>query len=238
MINVLIPSMGGNLFFENSYFPKSLIEISGRTMLEIVMDNFNSLKERQMIYVFSQDECNQFHIDSSVKILDENAKVLALKQQTAGALCTALIALEFIDNEQPLLIVNSDQVIDVDYKEVCDYFNENNADAGVITFPSIHPRWSYIDLEKEEVIEVAEKRPLSQHAIAGFYYFRRGKDFVEAAKKAVLKQNCVDGKYYISASLNELILMGKSVQCYSITNEQYHSFYSPEKIREYEREKE
>ena len=83
-------------------------------------------------------------------------------------------------------------------------------------------------------MEVAEKRPLSKNAIAGFYYYKHGKDFIEAAKRALLKQNNLDGKYYISASINELILAGKKVCHYEVDKERYNSFYSPAKIKEYE----
>ena len=83
-------------------------------------------------------------------------------------------------------------------------------------------------------MEVAEKRPLSKRAIAGFYYYRNGHDYVEAAKKALLKRNEVNGIYYLSASINELILAGKRVGFYDIEKDAYHSFYSPVKIKEYE----
>lgn len=88
--------------------------------------------------------------------------------------------------------------------------------------------------EGGEIVEVAEKRPLSKNAIAGFYYYKRGSDFVSAAKSALLKQNNLEGRYYISASMNELILTGKKVGYFDIKKEQYKSFYSPAKIKEYE----
>lgn len=235
MINILLPSMGAATFFKESFFPKPLIEIGDMTMLELVIGNFQKVKDRQLIYVVLEEDCNKFHLDCSVKLLEKDAIVLPLKNQTAGALCTALLAIEYIDNASPLIIANSDQIIDVDYDQVINVFTEQKADAGVITFSSIHPRWSYAKMEDNEVIEVAEKKPLSNRAIAGFYYYRQGHDFVEAAKQAILKQNSLNGRYYISASYNELILKGKKVAAYEIAKEQYHSFYSPEKIKEYEK---
>lgn len=237
MVNVLLPSMGKTNFFKDVYFPKPLIEINGKTMLETVMENFDSITEKQMIYVFSQDNCNQFHLDSSVKIMDSNAKVLTIKNETAGALCTALIAIEYINNELPLVIANCDQIIDVNYDEVLKYFEDEQADAGLITFKSIHPRWSYVKVNEGQVVEVAEKRPLSNNAIAGFYYYKKGSDFIDAAKRVILKGGSVEGKYYISSSFNELILMNKKVVHYEIEKEQYHSFYSPEKIKKFEGKK-
>jgi NDP-sugar pyrophosphorylase family protein len=234
MINVLLPAMGTSAFFKDAYFPKPLTEIAGKTMVEMVIDNYNNLEPKNYIFVFSDDDCKKFHLDASVKILSPASQVIRLSNQTAGALCTCLMAIEYVNDDTPLIIANSDQIIDVDYKEVIKHFDDLNADAGVITFPNIHPRWSYAKKVGDEVVEVAEKRPLSKNAIAGFYYFKKGNNFIQAAKNALMKQNNLDGKYYISASINELILMGKKVGYYDIKKEQYKSFYSPAKIKEYE----
>lgn len=238
MINVLIPSGGKSLFFKDSYFPKQMIEVDGRTMLEQVVNNYKGLLDCHFIFVFDHKDCVEFHLDESARILTEpNTDILVLDNETAGALCTCLMAVSQIGNDDPLFIVNCDQIIDVDYNEVLKYFQEMNAAAGAITFESIHPRWSYARVKDGEVNEVAEKRPLSKHAIAGFYYFEHGKDFIEAAKKVILKDNNYKGKYYISASLNEIILNGKKVGYYEVDRNSYHSFYSPEKIKEYERQR-
>lgn len=234
MINVLLPAMGASTFFKDSYFPKPMYEIKGKTMLELVIEDYTGLDLKNYIFVFSDEDCRKFHIDASARILASATKVIKLKNQTAGALCTCLMAIEYINDDTELIIANSDQIIDIDYRNVIAYFHEQHADAGVITFPNIHPRWSYARKQGNEVVEVAEKRPLSQNAIAGFYYYRKGSDFVEAAKKAILKQNNLDGCYYISASINELILMNKKICFYDISKEQYKSFYSPAKIKEFE----
>ena len=234
MVNVLLPAMGTSAFFKDAYFPKPLTEINGKTMLELVIADYQSIEPKNYIFVFHDEDCRKFHIDSSVKILTPASQVIKLHNQTAGALCTCLMAIDLINDDVPLVIANSDQIIDVDYKEVITFFDQKGADAGVITFPNIHPRWSYARIDGDEVVEVAEKRPLSKNAIAGFYYYKHGKDFIEAAKRALLKQNNLDGKYYISASINELILAGKKVCHYEVDKERYNSFYSPAKIKEYE----
>ena len=81
---------------------------------------------------------------------------------------------------------------------------------------------------------MAEKRPLSNTAIAGFYYFKSGSVFVEMAKAAVLKGSSYQGQFYISAVLNEYILNNMKVMAYQIEPSQYHSFYSPDKVNQYE----
>lgn len=234
MLNVLLPAMGASTFYKDSFFPKPLYEINGKTMLEMVVDDYKSLNPKQYIFVFSDEDCMKFHLDASAKILSSASKVIKLRNQTAGALCTCLMAIDYINDNTSLIIANADQIINVDYRDVVKQFQDENDDAGVITFSNIHPRWSYCRKVEKEIVEVAEKRPLSRDAIAGFYYFKKGSDFVEAAKKALIKQNSLDGHYYISASINEMILMGKRVGYYDIDNEQYKSFYSPAKVKEYE----
>lgn len=234
MVNILIPSMGKSTFFEDSFFPKPLVEIKGKTMLERVIENYTCVDPKNYIFVFDDRDCSEFHLDFSAKILSPRSVVIKLRNQTRGALCTCLMAVDYINNDTPLIIANSDQVIDVDYRSVIKRFEEERADAGVITFPSIHPRWSYVKKQEREVVEAAEKRPISKNAIAGFYYYKKGSDFVDSAEKAIVKDNCYNEKYYISASINELILMGKKISYYDIPKETYHSFYSPDKIKEYE----
>lgn len=234
MINILIPAMGKSTFFEDSFFPKPLIEIRGKTMLEMVIENFSDVDHKKYIFVFGDKDCNEFHLDSSAKILSPLSVAIKLRNQTKGALCTCLMAIDYIDNDTPLIIANGDQIIDVDYKAVIRHFEDEKADAGVITFPNIHPRWSYAKKQGNVVVEVAEKRPLSKDAIAGFYYYKKGSDFVNGAKKAISKNNSLNGNFYISASINEMILLGKKIAFYDIPKDKYHSFYSPEKIKEYE----
>lgn len=234
MITILLPAMGTSSFFKDSFFPKPLYEINGKTMLEMVVEDYDSIEFKKYVFVFSEEDCQKFHLDDSVKILSSMSNVIKLRNQTSGALCTCLMAIEYIDKDEPLIIANSDQVIDVNYNSVISYFKNIEADAGLITFPNVHPRWSYARKKDKEVVEVAEKRPLSKDAIAGFYYFKKGEFFIESAKNALRKNSNLEGRYYISSSVNELILMGKKVSFYDIEKEQYKSFYSPQKIKEFE----
>lgn len=235
MINILVPSMGKSLFFQDSYFPKPMIEVGGKTMLERLAENYSGIEGKRFIFIFSRKDCLEFHLDESAKILtDYTAEVIVLEEQTAGALCTCLMAVDLVNNDDPLIITNADHIIDADFSDALDTFASQNAECGVITFESIHPRWSYARINDGEVIEVAEKRPLSKNAIAGFYWYRHGKTFITAAQSAILKGSSHNGQYYISSSVNEVILDGGKVSYFPVGRDCYHSFYSPEKITEYE----
>ena len=145
------------------------------------------------------------------------------------------MAIEFINNEDPLIIANSDQIIDTELNSTIEQFQDRDVDAGTICFEAIHPKWSFVRLDKDgKIIETAEKRPLSKNAIAGFYYFSKGSDFVRAAMKMIQKDASVDGAFYIAPTLNELVLENKNLEVIQISASAYHNFYYPQKISEYE----
>ena len=99
----------------------------------------------------------------------------------------------------------------------------------------MHPRWSYVRTDQDGyIVEAAEKRPISKKAIAGFYYFKQGKDFIKAAMQSIRKDNNVNGLYYIAPALGELVLEDKKLGVYQVDIEKYHTFYTPRKIKEYE----
>ena len=109
-------------------------------------------------------------------------------------------------------------------------------DAAVVTFESLHPRWSFVQVGPDGfVCEAAEKRVISRNAIAGFYYYRTGKLFLDAALRTLEYEAGVDGAYFISQTLNNLVLEGRKIACEKIDAGSYHSFYSPQKVQEYER---
>lgn len=234
-IHVLIPSAGASEFFRDSYYPKTLVEVAGRPMLQRVIDEYRCLPDVRYVFVFQEEECRRFHTDNIARLLTEgNCDVIMIRERTMGALCTCLLAADYINNDERLIIANNDEVRDVDYVRVLSWF-DRDGDAGVISFENYHPRWTYIRTEGDYVIEVAEKRPISKLAVTGFYYFRHGSDFVEAAKQNIRKGNTNNGIYYVSGALNELILKNKRIRHFPIEAENYHSLYSMERVKQYER---
>ncbi len=240
MLNVLIPLAGQSAFFEGADhpFPKPLVEFLGKPMIQHVVENLSSLQGGRVrfIFVLREEECRKFHLDSTLRLLAGNdAVILKLQNATQGAACSALLAVEYIGNDEPLLIANADQLFELDLDPYIRRFRGGEADAGCLYFDSVHPRWSYARIEGEDdIVETAEKRPISRNAIAGFYYFARGQLFVDAAKRSVRKDASVNGQYFVAPVFNELILDNRRLKGYAIPKERYHTFYSPQKIEEYE----
>lgn len=239
MINILIPMAGKKQFLDESkyIYPKPLIEICGKTMIELVIENFKSIKEKKFIFILQHDDCKKYHLDKVVNLLTNNqCKIITVNGETQGIACSALLAIQTINNNTPLIISNPDQIFEENIREVI--FQFKDVDGGVISFNSIHPKWSHVKLDDEGyIIETSVKRPISHHAIAEFFYFKEGKNFINSAMRMIEKDVNVNGVYYISPILNEMVLENRKLQIIMIDNMKYHSFDSSKKIEDYENRK-
>ena len=230
---------GPSVFFEpKDTYPKPLIEIQGKTMIECAIESLSSLTEdKKFTFIVNDCDARKFHLDSVLRLLvGDEAVVFKQSSSTKGAACTLLLAIDELNNDDPLFIANSDQVFNFNLTEAKEYFTEKNADAGVVCFESVHPRWSYAAIESgsTRVIEVSEKRPISKNAIAGIYYFKRSKDFIEMAMRTIRKDASINGQFYVAPTLNEMILDHKAVEMFKVPNESYHSLYTREKLKSYQ----
>jgi dTDP-glucose pyrophosphorylase len=127
------------------------------------------------------------------------------------------LAKKLIDNNQPLLIANSDQFIEWDSNEFFYKMNETNAEGGIVTFRSTHPKWSFAKINEEGLVtEVAEKNPISDIATVGVYYWKRGSDYVKYAEQMIEKNNRVNNEFYVCPVFNEAIKGKTKIRIFEI----------------------
>ena len=238
MLKIIVPLAGSSELFINAgySYPKPLIEIKGIPMIQHVTENIETIPgQSQFIFIIMEDETVKYHLDNTLRLLSPECEIVILKKGTRGGLCSVLMAIEKIDDDDQLIIVNGDQIIEEDFNDIYKFWINNNADAGIVTFKSVHPRWSYARIENEVVIQTAEKNPISTNAIAGYYYFANASLFFDCAFQVIKNDEQLNGSYYISPVLNEYVLRNKKVITYPIKPEQYHSFYSPQMINKFEK---
>ena len=235
-MNVLVPLAGPEVSFEEtSAFGKSLAEIARKPVIEHVVNNLQTIGDARFTFVVKKSDVQQHHIDSVLRLLSPDCDVVVADSVPAGAACTCLLAIEHIDPDQGLLITNGDQIIRTDLARVIADFQNRDLDGGIIIFDAVHPRWSYVRLNDDSlVIEAAEKRPISRHATAGFYYYRRGADFIEAAQQMIRKRASVNDQYYVCPTYNEMILKQRKIGVFEIPKEVYFSLSSPQGVKYYE----
>lgn len=238
-MNVLMLMAGDSAEFHDAghIFPKNLVEINGLPLIQRVLEPVARLREggHQIICALRRDEVARFHTDDVVRLLIAEAIVVEVPKPTAGAACTALLAVERINTDVPLLILNGDQVIDCDLQEVVDGFARRQWDGGVVVFEAVHPRWSYVRCDTDGfVTEAAEKRPISKLATAGSYYFARGGDFVDATIRMIEKDAHVDGVFYVAPVFNEMILKHRKIGIHLIPRDAYVSLATPQNVEAYD----
>ena len=173
-LNVLIPMAGrGSRFADKGYvFPKPLIEVKGKPMIQLVVENLNI--DANYTFIVLQEHIEKYNIDQMLRLIKPNSNIVITDGITEGAASTTLLAKEFINNEAPLIIANSDQFIEWNPSEVLYSFMNKNVDGGILTFPATHPKWSYAKINNEGLItEVAEKNPISSHATVGVYFWKK-----------------------------------------------------------------
>ena len=216
-LNVLIPMAGAGSRFEQAgyTFPKPLIEVRNKPMIQVVVDNLNI--KANYIYIVQKQHREKYNLDTLLNLLTPGCKVVEVDGLTEGAACTALLAKEFIDNDSPLFFANSDQFVEWDSNEFMYKMNETNADGGIVTFEATHPKWSFAKVNENGLVtEVAEKNPISNIATVGYYYWKHGSDFVKYAEQMINKNIRVNNEFYVCPVFNEAIRDAKEIRTFNV----------------------
>ena len=213
-MKILIPMAGeGSRFVKEGYtFPKPLIDVNGKPMIQAVVENLDL--DCEYIFLVRKEHVEKYEgmLDTLGRITNDRFQYVVVDGLTEGAACTALLAEKYINNDEDLLIANSDQFIEYEPENFKAFKNLTTTDAIVFTFNAVHPKWSFVRTNaRGYIVEVAEKRPISNIATCGIYWYRKGSDFVRYAKQMVEKDIRVNNEFYIAPVYNELIADGKSL---------------------------
>ena len=142
------------------------------------------------------------------------------------------MAKQYIDNEEPLLIANSDQIVEWSSNECLYAFGADEIDGGILTFKATHPKWSYAKIGDDGFVsEVAEKNPISDNATVGIYYWKRGSDYVKYAEDMIEKNIRTNNEFYVCPVFNQAIADGKKVRVKEI--EKMWGIGTPEDLNYY-----
>ena len=231
-LNVLIPMAGAGSRFEKAgyTFPKPLIDVKGKPMIQVVVDNLNM--DANFIFIVQKSHREKYNLDTLLNLITPNCKIVEVEGVTEGAACTTLLAKEFIDNDSPLVMANSDQFVEWDSNEFMYKMNETDCDGGIVTFKSTHPKWSFAKIDESGfVTEVAEKNPISDIATVGVYYWKKGSDYVKFAEQMIQKDIRVNNEFYVCPVFNEAILGDKKIKTFDI--KQMWGLGTPEDLNYY-----
>ena len=212
-MNVLIPMAGaGSRFAAAGYtFPKPLIEVNGKPMIQVVAENLNV--DAHFIYIVQKEHYDKYNLKQLLNLISPGCDIVQVNSLTEGAACTTLLAKELINNDEPLLMANSDQYVEWNSNECLYAFTADGVDGGIVTFRATHPKWSFAKLGDDGfVTEVAEKNPISNIATVGIYYWKKGSDYVKYAEQMIEKNIRTNGEFYVCPVFNEAIGDGKKIR--------------------------
>ena len=231
-LTILIPMAGAGKRFEQAgySFPKPLIDINGKAMIQVIVENLNI--EANYVFIVQKQHYEKYNLSYLLELIAPKCNIVQVEGITEGAACTTLLAKDYINNSHELLISNSDQWVKWDSSDFMYSVQSEGIDGAIPVFNSSHPKWSYAKADDNGyVTEVKEKAPISNNATVGFYYYKKGSDYVRAAEQMISKNIRTNNEFYVAPVFNELIAEGKKIKIYQI--DEMHGLGTPEDLNSF-----
>jgi dTDP-glucose pyrophosphorylase len=237
MINIVIPMAGaGSRFVKAGYkTPKPFIDVLGKPMIVRVLENLSNPDARYILITRKE------HMEVESELVEKIKKkfdvvFIPIDKLTEGAVCTILYARKFINNEAPLLLANSDQIVDINIEDYINDCKDRELDGSILTFidKTREIKWSFAKTNKNGLVtEVKEKVGISDFATVGLYYFTKGKDFVDSAIDMIIENDRVNGEFYTCPVYNYTIRHKGRIGIYNINFNQMHGLGTPDDLNKY-----
>jgi NDP-sugar pyrophosphorylase family protein len=214
-LQIVIPMAGRGSRFANAGYttPKPLIPVGGRPMIEWIIENIRPQRSHRFIFL-----CLAEHLQAYPKVPEElrrlcpGCEIVPVSTVTEGAACTVLLARKFIDSTDPLMIANSDQLVELEINDYLAAADDDGVGGLIMTFWSDHPKWSYCRMRADGTVgEVVEKQVVSNEATVGIYNFRQGQDYVRATDAMIAANLRVNNEFYVAPTYNQLIMEGAKI---------------------------
>lgn len=231
-LNILIPMAGEGSRFKLAGYnePKPMIMINNKTMIQTVYENINL--DGQYIFIIKKDDLEKYDIENHIKSFCNNYKIIIQNEKLDGAALSALLSEEYINNDDHLLIANSDQYIEWNSKHDINNIINSGVDGSILTFTNNDPKWSYLKRSIYNIVEkVSEKNVISNEATCGIYYWNKGSDFVKYAKQMISKKIKTNNEFYICPVFNEAISDQKIISPYPI--QKMYGLGTPEDLEKF-----
>jgi beta-phosphoglucomutase-like phosphatase (HAD superfamily)/dTDP-glucose pyrophosphorylase len=232
-INIVIPMAGhGSRFAKNGYsIPKPFIPVFGKPMIQWVIENmlpkdetYDGILVKNTIvphfhFVAQEQHLRQYDLSGICNSLNIDYTITTVDKVTEGPACTVLLTEQYINNDWPLVTVNSDQYLEWDINNFYRSLLNPSFSGCINTFYQPNQsdiKWSYVKInDLGDVTEVAEKKWLSPLATSGIYGWKSGREFVECAKEMIEKNERVNNEFYVCPVYNHLIQKNKRVRTFN-----------------------
>ena len=175
-IDVVITMGGlGSRFRKMGYIvPKYMIEAKGKTLFEWSMISLEGYKDDvdQYIFIAIKDETCDVESFINEKCQEMGLKkyhIIILDYLTDGQATTAMMASKYWNLENSLLIYNIDTYVEAGEMNSA----ELKGDGFIPCFQAEGDHWSFVRLDESgKVVEIKEKKRISNYCTLGAYYFK------------------------------------------------------------------
>lgn len=228
-LRVVIPMAGEGKSFQTAgyVFPKPLIDINGKPMIQWVVENINV--DGKFIFIVQKKHLETYNMQYLLNLIAPGCEIISVEGPGGGAATSVLQAKHLFDDDSPIAIINSDQVINWNSNEFFYAMAADECDGGIVTFESTHPKWSFVRTGDDGfATEVAEKKPISNLATAGVYYFKKGKDFIKYTEQMIDSDIRTLNEFYVCPVYNEYIRDEKKIRVFPV--KKLWSFSTPKDV--------
>ncbi|WP_118986073.1 glycosyltransferase family 2 protein [Photorhabdus sp. CRCIA-P01] len=201
MLNIVVPMAGrGSRFSKKGYAdPKPLIPLGDKRMIEVVINNLKPKCEHRFTFICQQEHLDKYNYKQELLRMAPGCEIIGINGITEGAACTVMCSEHLINNDEPLMIANSDQWVDIDINDYLDCMQSKNLDGLIMTMKADDPKWSFAKInDAGYVTDVIEKKVVSDEATVGIYNYKKGSDFCRHVKTMIERNELSNGEFYVA----------------------------------------
>lgn len=230
-INIIIPLAGEGSRFEEKNFPKPkpLIKVFKKTLIEISIKSLK-IKDANYFFVIKKYKDNKLNKElmGILKKYTSKKRIIQIKKTTSGPVSTCL-KVKNIDQNKPLIIANCDQYLNWNPDLFFNFVKKKEIVGSVLTYKSRNKKNSFVALKKGKIINIVEKKAISNHALIGVHYWKKTKYFFQSSKKLIfeLKKNKIKREPYISETYSYLLKKKLTLVPYSLNKSEFFLIGTP-----------
>lgn len=214
--------------------PKFMIKALGKTLFEWSMDSLIGLNDDNVKYTFIvRKECKaKDFIEEKVKKYNiKKYNIIEIDYLTDGQATTCMLAKEYWDKKDSLLVYNIDTYIEPYEIKKEDFIG----DGFIPCFKAEGNHWSFVKTDDNgKVIEVREKERISDNCTIGAYYFKSCELFEDLYNEFYIKNKSLEGQEkYIAPLYNYMLEKNMPLYISLIPSERVHVLGTPDELNEF-----
>ena len=157
-------------------------------------------------------------VEDAIRAYYEKAQFITIDRLTEGQACTCMLAKEYLDPEEELLIAGCDNGMDIDQtafeetKQTCDciVFTYRHNEA-VLQNPNAYG-WMLTDEEGTitgtSIKKAISDTPMEDPAVVATFWFKRAKIFLDATEKMIRENDRINGEFYVDQTVKHVLDLG------------------------------